>query len=231
LRQIQGVLDLPDQPLLDKHVLVGRCVRLPLKIDAARLAAEVAALPTSAWEVRGGKSRYPQQGVHVAAETVFVRGLAPAEGNLPIEDRPPLDELPYTRQLIERDIGSRPQRCMLARLPPGASVLPHVDRAPYFSKTLRVHVPVESNDRVWMLCEGLAYQMRPGEAWALNNVALHAVWNAHPSLSRTHLICDFLPEPDLLAILARGDRGLGRPMPEADAHFALLVPGKAVEGG
>ena len=98
----------------------------------------------------------------VAAETVFLRGHTPAEGDLPIEDRPLLGNLPYIRQLIERDIGTHPQRCMLARLPAGASVLPHMDRAPYFSKTLRVHVPVESNDQAWMICGGLAYQMKPG---------------------------------------------------------------------
>jgi hypothetical protein len=120
---------------------------------------------------------------------------------------------------------------MLARLPGGASVLPHIDRAPYFSKTLRVHVPVESNDRSFMICGGLAYQMKPGQAWALNNVTVHAVWNAHPSLARTHLICDFLPDPALLEILARGDRDLGRPMPEADAHFASLLQDQAIEGG
>jgi hypothetical protein len=104
-----------------------------------------------------------------------------------------------------------------------------MDRAPYFSKTLRVHVPVESNELAWMICGGLAYQMKPGEAWALNNVAMHAVWNAHESLSRTHLICDFLLEPALLELLARGERGLGRPMPEADAHFATLLQGQAIE--
>ncbi len=82
-----------------------------------------------------------------------------------------------------------------------------------------------------MICRGLAYQMKPGEAWALNNVAVHAVWNAHPSLARTHLICDFLPDPALLALLARGERNLGRPMPEADAHFASLQQGQAIEGG
>ena len=223
--------DLPDEPVLDKHSLVGGCLRLPLPIDAERLATEVAALPHSTWEVRGGKHRYPQQGVHVAAQTVFLRGHTPAEGDKPIEDRPILDSLPYVRQLIEQQIGTRPQRCMLARLPAGASVMPHVDRAPYFSKTLRVHVPVESNDRTWMICAGLGYRMKPGEAWALNNVTVHAVWNAHPSLARTHLICDFLPDPALLELLARGERGLGRTVPEVDAHFVSLPQGQAVEVG
>lgn len=229
--QISSMLDLPDQPFLDKHALVGGCVKLPVAIDAERLATEVAALPPTVWGVRGGMHRYPQEGVHLAAETVFLRGYTPAEGDKPIEDRAVLNQLPYVRQLIEWDIGSRPQRCLLARLPARASVTPHIDRAPYFSKTLRVHVPVASHDRVWMICGGLAYLMRPGEVWALNNIAVHGVWNAHPILARTHLICDFLPDPALLELLARGERGLGLPMPEAHAHFASLRRGEAVVGG
>ena len=186
--------------------------------------------------IQPGKCGAERTGTHSRAytwlaETVFLRGHAPAEGDIPIEDRPVLGDLSYIRQLIEQDIGTRPQRCMLARLPAGASVLPHMDRAPYFSKTLRVHVPVESNELAWMICEGLAYQMKPGEAWALNNIAMHAVWNAHQSRSRTHLICDFLPEPALLELLARGERGLGRPLPEADAHFARQLQGQDIDRG
>jgi hypothetical protein len=60
---------------------------------------------------------------------------------------------------------------------------------------------------------------------------VHGVWNAHPTLGRIHLICDFLPDPTLLDLLDRGDRELGRPMPEADAHFAALLQGQSVVGG
>jgi len=220
------MLDLPGQPFLDKDTMVGRCARLPLRVDAATLAAEVAALPQLYWGSRGGRV-----GVHRVAEAVFLRGHAPAEGDKPIEDRPALDLLPYARTLIEEVIGSKPQRCLLARLPPGASVLPHIDRAPYFSQTLRIHVPVESHDQAWMICQGLAYLMRPGEAWALNNVAMHGVWNAHTTRARTHLICDFLPDPALLDLLAGAERGLGQPMPEAEAHFAAVTRLQAVQAG
>jgi hypothetical protein len=225
------VRDLPGQPVIDKQVLVGGCVRLPLSIDAGRLRQEVEALSQATWDIRGGMNRYPEAGVHRAAESIFLRGYTPAEGDIPIEDRPILDQLPYARQLIEREIGTRPQRCLLARLPAGGSIAPHIDRAPYFSKTLRIHVPVESHDRAWMHCDGLAYLMKPGEAWALNNLAAHAVWNAHPVLSRTHLICDFLPDPGLLKLLASGERGLGRPMPELEAHFAALAGERSAAGG
>jgi Aspartyl/Asparaginyl beta-hydroxylase len=93
----------------------------------------------------------------------------------------------------------------------------HIDRSPYFSKTLRIHLPVETNESVWMLCAGQAYQMLPGEIWALNNSAQHGVWNRHPSLSRTHLICDFLPTAELNRLIAEGDRTLGRPIGEVEA--------------
>lgn len=220
------MLDLPGFQALDKHALVGGCVRLPLRVDAQRLGEEVRALPPSVWGTTAGRI-----GVHRAAEALFLRGHAPAQGNLPIDDRPALDLLPYARELIQERVGARPLRCLLARLPAGAVISPHIDRAPYFAKSLRLHFPVETHDRSWMLCAGLCYLMQPGEVWVLNNCAEHAVWNAHPSLSRTHMICDFLPDPALLELLARGERSLGRLMPDVDAYVRAAPAPHAMAGG
>ena len=209
------MLDLPGQPVIDKTALVGGCLRLPLRVDAGRLAAEVAALPASLWGTRGGRV-----GVHNDAEALFLRGYAPAQGPLPIEDREPLALLPYVREIIQQLIPGPPQRCLIARLPGGASIAPHIDRAPYFAKTLRLHFPIESHDLAWMVAGSLCYSMQPGEIWALNNSASHAVWNADPNRSRTHMICDFLPTPALLQLLAQGDRTLGRRVEAVDRHFA-----------
>ncbi len=207
--------DLPGQPLLDKHALVGGCVRLPLTVDAERLRTEVAALAPALWGTTAGRV-----GVHNSAEALFLRGHAPTEGDKPIEERPALRLLPYARSIVEEVIAAPPQRCLLARLPAGAVIAPHRDdRAPYFAKTLRIHVPVETHDESWMFCAGSTYLMKPGEVWSLNNLAVHAVWNAHATLSRTHLICDFLPTPALLELHARGERGLGRQMPEVEQHL------------
>jgi hypothetical protein len=198
------VLDLPEQPTLDKLGLIGTCSRLRLQVDAARLQAEVEALPESSWSGTGGRV-----GVHRAAQAIFLRGYAPAEGNKPIEDRAPLALMPYIAELITRRIPALPQRCLLARLPAGARVTGHIDLAPYFAKTIRIHVPVVTNDSAWMYCGGLAFRMRPGEVWALNNSATHGVWNAHPTDARTHLICDFLSSAELLEQLSQAERGLG----------------------
>jgi hypothetical protein len=219
------VLDLPDYDVLDKQVLVGGCVRLPLRVDARRLRDEVAALPADLWGSSGGRV-----GVHRAAEALFLRGHAPAQGNLLIEDRAALSLLPYVRELITVLVAARPLRCLLARLPAQAIIAPHIDCAPYFSKSLRLHFPVQTHDRAWMLCAGLGYLMQAGEVWVLNNCAEHAVWNAHPSLSRTHLICDFLPDAALLDLLARGERSLGRPVPEVEAHIRAAARERLASG-
>ena len=214
------MLDLPGQPVIDKTALVGGCLRLPLQIDAQRLAAEIDALPLSVWGTRGGRV-----GVHRDAEALFLRGYAPAQGALPIEDREPLALLPYAREIIEKLIPAPAQRCLLARLPGGVSVAPHIDRAPYFAKTLRLHFPVHTHERAWMMAGPLCYLMKPGEAWVLNNSSPHAVWNADPELSRTHMICDFLPTPALLQLLAAGDRTLGQRVESVERHFDTPATG------
>lgn len=214
------MLDLPGHPVIDKAALVGGCVRLPLQLDAAKLAAEVDALPGSLWGTQGGRV-----GVHRAAEALFLRGYAPAQGALPIEDREPLALLPYAREIIEQLIPAPAQRCLLARLPGGATIDPHIDRAPYFYKTLRLHFPVETHDQAWMIAGSLCYLMKPGEAWVLNNSGTHAVWNADPQRSRTHMICDFLPTPALLQMLAAGERDLGRRVEAVERHFATPATG------
>jgi len=205
------MLDLPGQPTLDKLGLIGTCSRLPLQVNAARLQAEVAALPDISWSGTGGRV-----GVHRGAQAIFLRGFAPAEGNKPIEDRAQLADMPYAAEIITKLIPGAPQRCLLARLPAGARVVGHIDQAPYFSKTLRIHVPVVTNDDAWMYCGGLAFRMQPGEVWALNNSSTHGVWNAHATDARTHLICDFLPSPALLELLAQAERDLGAPNAELE---------------
>jgi hypothetical protein len=119
---------------------------------------------------------------------------------------------------------------LLARLPAGAIIAPHTDLPPYFSKTLRIHVPVETNASVHMMAGGLCYSMRTGEVWVLNNSATHAVWNAHPTLSRTHLICDFLPSPALRELLRSGERNLGSHLAHVDQYFEDTRHAKAAGG-
>lgn len=218
------MLNIPGQPILDKHKLIGRCSLLPVGVDAERLRHEVLALPGSLWGSRGGRV-----GVHSAAEAIFLRGWAPAAGELPIEEQPPLALMPYVRELIEGGIASRPMRCLLAKLPAGAAIAPHVDQAPYFGQTIRIHIPIITSERCLMYADGVVYRMRTGQVWALNNSAVHAVWNADGVASRTHLICDFLPDDRLTRLLEEADRGLGQPDPSFPESVRQYLAGSTAE--
>jgi len=204
LPQTVDMITLPGHPFLDKTALIGGCARLPVHVDVERLQAEVAAIPAEMWLSRGGRV-----GVHNPAQAIFLRGHAPAEGNLPIEEREAMRHVPYVREIMTRLIAAPPLRCLLARLPGGAIIAAHTDQADYFSKTIRIHVPVTTHASAWMYCAERSYRMQPGEAWALNNSTVHGVWNADPERSRTHLICDFLTSPALIDLLARAERDLG----------------------
>jgi hypothetical protein len=208
------MLSLPDQPLLDKVALIGGCARLPLRFDVERALAEIAGLPEELWGSRGGRV-----GVHNPAQAIFLRGHAPAQGDLPVEDREALAYLPYLRELIEQLIPAQPMRCLLAMLPAGAVIAPHIDQADYFSKTIRLHFPITTNEHVWMYCAERNYHMRPGEVWALNNSTGHGVVNADAEQSRLHMICDFLSSPALVDLLARADHGLGQSRPDIEASL------------
>jgi hypothetical protein len=194
---------LPLLPAVDKHALIGGCVRFPLAVDIARLQQEVGRLPASLWGTRGGRV-----GVHQPTEGIFLRGYAPIQGPLPIEDREPLQHLPCVRELLQ-SIPAPPMRCLLAKLLPGGIIRMHVDNGDYFLQTLRIHVPVVSDPSVAMISNDRVYTMHPGEAWALNNSTRHGVVSASAQ-PRTHLICDFQPSEALCALIRQGERDLGR---------------------
>jgi hypothetical protein len=201
--------ELDDYPLVDKLALVGGCVRLPVALDRQRLIDEVLALPEALWGSRGGRV-----GVHQPTESIFLRGHAPIEGPKPIDDREPLALLPCVRTLIHDTIPAPPMRCLLAKLAPGSIIRMHVDRGEYFERTLRLHVPIVTDDAVEMFSNDRSYRMRPGEVWALNNSTFHGV-RSHWTQPRIHLICDFLPTAALCALIRAGEHDLGRQDDEA----------------
>lgn len=182
-------------PGFDKREHVGACKRLPQRIDAARLQAEVAALPAELW----GNVRAP---VHRETRSVFLKGHAPALNISGDPDQPALAACPYVRELLYGLLPGTPGKCLLAALRPLGIVYPHRDAAnDYFVGSFRVHLPVFTNQRVSLYCNGRFFRMAAGEAWTLNNLAPHAVVNDHPTQERVHLIFDVFPAAETVALV------------------------------
>jgi len=199
--------------LFDKHALVGTGVRLPLTIDLQRLADEIESIPPEFW----GEERAE---VHQSVDALFAKGYATVHRK-PDEDRPVLQQLPYLRSVIYQLLPGTPGKCCIASLRPKSTVLMHRDGHvdnparddtyyySYFINTLRIHIPITTNEKVWFFCNGEFFHMPAGEVWTVNNSSDHAVINDHPTKERTHIIFDVHPTEKTLELVRRGERVKG----------------------
>jgi len=85
-----------------------------------------------------------------------------------------------------------PGRARFACLPPGKTVLPHVDRGEYYRLRDRYHLVIRSENGSLLNAGGESVRMREGELWWFDNKALHDACNDSGS-DRIHLIFDLLP--------------------------------------
>src|SRR5262249_19818798 len=144
---------------------LGRCsvklqvpfVQLPLVFDAAKLAAEIAALRAGAW--RPHPEGYPGNS---APALISVDG-DPASDAIAGAKRPTpwLERCPYLMQTLEA-IGAVGGRSRLMRLSGRAEVTPHVDINYYWRERVRVHVPIKTQPSVRFVCGEAEVNMAAG---------------------------------------------------------------------
>ena len=158
-------------------------LQLPIRFDEAALAADVAALPASAWvpHPQGfpGNDAVPLVSVGGGLNDEFAGPMAATEH---------LQRMPYVAGLMAA-LGGVWGRSRLMGLGPGAVVPRHVDIHYYWRTHVRIHVPVITNPGVRFLCGGDDVHMRPGEAWVFDSFRLHEVRNEGAD-KRVHLVLD-----------------------------------------
>jgi hypothetical protein len=181
---------------------VERCVRLPLRIDAERLAAELCGLPDEAWHQ---PERDPV--VHAFVDSFFAIGHPRGARPLPPEDRPVLARLPYLRRVLRELVPSEPRRAIVQRLAPRGLLPVHTDTPRYFRGTVRLSMLVAADGVQRFLCNGMWYEMAPGDVWAIDNLRPHGVENAGRA-ARVNVVADFLPSDALAALIRAGEAGL-----------------------
>lgn len=207
-------------------------IRLPVRFDADRLRAEVAALGAAAW------APHPN---HIAGNSslrlISVGGGENDEVDGTMRPTPHLAQLPYVRQVLA-SFGVVWSRSRLLRLDPGAVVPEHADINYHWFYRVRVHIPIVTRPEVQFHCGGEAVHMKSGEAWLFDNWRLHRVENPSPD-ARIHLVADtsgsasfwqFAGQAGLAGVADRELRfDVGRdgvPLTEQSALRPVMSPGE-----
>lgn len=101
-------------------------------------------------------------------------------------------------------------RVMLARLPAGGVIQPHIDANPSAKWPHKIHVPLVTNPSVIACFGGEERHFPVGEAVEVNNLAPHWVRNGSDS-DRIHLIFEYYdrdqPDPDWLEPVLLAGKG------------------------
>ncbi|MCA6126141.1 aspartyl/asparaginyl beta-hydroxylase domain-containing protein [Bradyrhizobium sp. WSM 1704] len=106
---------------------------------------------------------------------------------------PPSKHVPYINELIERCFRSDGIRYVrIMRMGPNSCLIPHQDYLELNDEYVRIHVPIETNDRCWNTEDDKIYQMRMGEIWFLDATRIHSA-GCFGETDRLHLMLDFQP--------------------------------------
>jgi hypothetical protein len=158
-------------------------LKLPKSFDAEKLAAEVRALPLSAWVPHPGN--YPGNDAVLLVspegktDNGFTGQMAPTEH---------LRSCPYIAEVMA-EIGAVWGRSRLMGLAAGANVLRHVDVHYHWRMHTRIHIPVITSDKVIFTCGNESIHMAAGECWVFDSFQMHSVRNGGAE-KRVHLVLD-----------------------------------------
>jgi uncharacterized protein (TIGR03032 family) len=174
-------------------------IRLPLRFDPGRLAAEVAEVAEAAW--RPHPQGYPGN----SALPLIAAGGDPGDDATkgPMRPTPHLARLPYLRQVLAA-FGTVLGRTRLMRLDGNAEATAHADTNYYWMERARIHVPVVTTPGVRFLCGDRAVHMEAGEAWVFDTWQRHNVLNPEPT-RRIHLVADTVGSAFFWDLVERGE--------------------------
>lgn len=196
--------------------LTNPFAKLPIRFDADTLAAEVNALPASAWVPHA--TGFPG---NEAVRLVTPGGQPTDAFEGPMKPTENLARCPYIREAMA-ELGGVWGRSRLMGLAPGGEVPEHVDSHYHWRTHLRIHVPVITNPGVEFTCGGETVHMAAGECWVFDSFRWHEVHNRGRE-RRVHLVLDTVVSERLWDLIDSAQSGTaGEPR--------LLRPGERGEG-
>ena len=169
-------------------------LRLPFRFDPALLARDLANLSAAAWVRHYVKQNYEGDWAVIplrapAGETHPLRMINSDPAARNFVDTPLLDASPYFREVLATfEAPLRTARLM--RLTPGSVIKEHHDVALSFEDgTVRLHIPVVTNDAVDFRLNGVRVALEAGSCWYLRLSDPHSVANRGTE-DRVHLVVD-----------------------------------------
>lgn len=185
-------------------------LQLPIRFCAETLAAEVRALPDSAW------TPHPTGFVGNEAVALVSPGGTVNDGfDGPMAATASLRQCAYISEVLG-EIGAVWGRSRLMALAPGAQVPPHADTHYYWRTHHRIHIPVITNQGVTFTVGGQSEHMQAGDCWMFDSFRAHNVQNQSDQ-RRIHLVADTVGGGRLSDLMEQARSGT--------AERRLLVPG------
>ena len=175
-------------------------LKLPIRFDADLLAAEVRALPASAWDPHPTGFAGNE-----AVKLVSPGGRLTDELEGPMAPTEHLQRCAYIQQVMA-ELDGVWGRSRLMGLAAGAEVPEHIDTHYYWRTHLRIHVPVITSPAVSFTCGGETVHMAAGECWVFDSFRWHEVHNRGTE-QRVHLVLDTVGSNRLWDLLEAAKAG------------------------
>lgn len=179
-------------------------LQLPIRFDADRLAAEVSALPATAWLPHptgyAGNEAVPLVSPGGTPNDGFDGPMAPTEN---------LKQCPYILGVMA-ELGCVWGRSRLMGLAAGADVPIHIDVHYHWRTHRRLHIPVVTNPGVLFTVNEETVHMKAGDCWLFDSFSLHKVQNKG-SERRIHLVLDTVGGGKLWDLVEAASAGQGSP--------------------
>lgn len=183
-------------------------------VDVAALCAAVAAIPASVWAAENAAKPNRFEVLDETQHIVF-RFIDNPRDWRHSHDRP---AWPGWRAMLEPVLAQAVAdygyargvfpRVMLAKMPPGGIIHPHVDANPAAKWPHKIHIPLFTNPAVISFFGGEQRHFPAGQAVEVNNLGPHWVRNVGPT-DRIHLIFEYFdadqPDPAWLDPLLMGE--------------------------
>jgi hypothetical protein len=167
-------------------------VQLPFQFDRARLAGDLARVPSEDWVPHYNTNDFggDWSGAALRSRSGQRRDLnALSFDGAPFRGTSLLDLCPYFREVLDA-FSCRQHAARLLSLAPGSFIREHSDHTLDFEDgRVRIHVPIQTNDAVEFYVSGERLLMEEGGAYYINVNLPHRVNNRGAS-ARIHLVID-----------------------------------------